>query len=78
MTEDHLEQEALGWLAELGADEALAETPALTSAGKVTVTISIGLVMLSGGGATRSLSHADEALYLAKNSGRNRVCVWES
>ena len=58
--------------------EALAQTPALTSAGKVTVTISIGMVMLSGDDATRSLSRADEALYLAKNSGRNRVCVWES
>ncbi len=58
--------------------EALAKTPALTSAGKVTVTISIGMVMLSGDDATRSLSHADEALYLAKNSGRNRICVWES
>lgn len=57
--------------------ESLAQTPALTASGKVTVTISIGLVVLHGDDATRSLSQADEALYTAKNTGRNRVCVWE-
>ena len=56
--------------------EALAGTPASTSAGKVLVTISIGLTMLDGGDATQHLSQADEMLYAAKNSGRNRVCVW--
>ncbi|GAB3356095.1 MULTISPECIES: PAS domain-containing protein [Giesbergeria] len=56
--------------------EMLSQTPALTAAGKVTVTISIGMVLLRGEDATRSLSHADEALYMAKNSGRNCVCVW--
>lgn len=57
--------------------ESLAHTPSLTASGKVTVTISIGLVVLQGNDATRSLSQADEALYTAKNTGRNRVCVWE-
>lgn len=57
--------------------EALASTPASTSAGSVLVTISIGLTMLDGSDATQSLSHADEMLYAAKNSGRNRVCVWQ-
>ena len=57
--------------------ESLAQTPAITTVGKVNVTISIGLVMLSNDSATHNLSRADEALYQAKHSGRNRVCVWE-
>lgn len=57
--------------------QSLADTPAMTSAGSIAVTISIGLVVLEGSDATRALSCADEALYAAKNAGRNRVCVWQ-
>lgn len=57
--------------------QSLADTPAITSAGSIAVTISMGLVVLEGGDATRALSCADEALYAAKNAGRNRVCVWQ-
>ena len=57
--------------------QSLADTPAITSAGSISVTISIGLVVLEGSDATRALSCADEALYAAKNAGRNRVCVWQ-
>jgi diguanylate cyclase (GGDEF)-like protein/PAS domain S-box-containing protein len=58
--------------------QVLADTPASTSAGSIPVTISMGLVVLDGSDATRSLSRADEALYAAKNAGRNRVCVWSA
>jgi len=58
--------------------ESLAQTPAITTAGKINVTISIGLAVLCPEDTVRNLSHADEALYIAKNAGRNRVCVWEA
>lgn len=57
--------------------QSLADTPANTSVGNIAVTISMGLVVLEGGDATRALSRADEALYAAKNAGRNRVCAWK-
>ena len=58
--------------------ETLAALPAASSAGEIRVTISIGLVMLNGDDADLCLGHADEALYTAKNTGRNRVCVWQA
>ncbi len=54
----------------------LAQTPAISNAGTIRVTVSIGLAMLDGDNAARLLRHADEALYEAKGQGRNRVCVW--
>ena len=57
--------------------QSLAETPAITAAGSIAVTISMGLVVLDASDATRALSRADEALYAAKNAGRNQVCVWQ-
>ena len=57
--------------------QSLAETPAITTAGSIAVTISMGLVVLDASDATRALSRADEALYAAKNAGRNQVCVWQ-
>lgn len=56
--------------------EALASTPAITDAGTVHVTTSIGLAVLDGSSAKVLLSRADEALYAAKAAGRNRVCCW--
>jgi len=38
----------------------------------VSVTISIGLAQFEGS-LTEALSHADTALYAAKNGGRNRT-----
>ena len=54
----------------------LAQTPAISNAGTIRVTVSIGLAMLDGDNAARLLRHADEALYEAKGQGRNRVCIW--
>jgi diguanylate cyclase (GGDEF)-like protein/PAS domain S-box-containing protein len=52
---------------------AIADCPVLTAAGKeLKVTISIGLAPFVGS-LTEALSHADKALYQAKNKGRNRV-----
>ncbi|HEX5203133.1 MAG TPA: diguanylate cyclase [Actinoplanes sp.] len=56
---------------------AVAGTPIATSAGPLTVTISVGLTQLDPADATldQMLARADLALYRAKESGRNRVVV---
>jgi len=56
--------------------ETLGSTPAVTEKGNVTVTMSIGLVMLAGASAKEAVGRADEALYTAKAAGRNQVQVW--
>ena len=53
--------------------QAVAE-PIPTSAGSLTITLSIGVTMLSPGeNPDALLSRADQAMYRAKQSGRNRV-----
>lgn len=37
------------------------------------ITVSLGVAMYEGGDYNKSVKHADEALYVAKESGRNRV-----
>lgn len=55
---------------------AVAETPFLTSAGQIVVTISIGLAAYQRGEDLEHLvSRADHALYQAKHDGRNLVCL---
>ncbi len=46
--------------------------------GEVSVTISMGLSSYPADGEQKDelITHADKALYLAKQSGRNRVCGW--
>ncbi len=48
---------------------------------QISVTISLGIATLDGAkddlGLDMLLSHADQALYTAKQSGRNRVVCWE-
>lgn len=50
-----------------------------TSKGDISITCSIGVATSSDGLANleQLLDHSDEALYSAKNSGRNRVNIWE-
>lgn len=50
--------------------------PVVTDSGPISVTISIGVTaFLSSDSSLRTLfQRVDQALYLAKNSGRNRVC----
>lgn len=55
---------------------AIASTPAQTDEGPVGVRVSIGLSALDGCAAKVALRRADEALYIAKGSGRDRVMVW--
>lgn len=51
--------------------------PISTEFGLLSVTISLGIAILEGDtmGLKELLEHADQALYKAKESGRNRVCV---
>lgn len=53
----------------------VAATPAATTAGPVSLTISLGLSSVGGDDPARVLGDADAALYRAKRGGRNRVCV---
>ena len=68
-----------GEAGELGARllKVIASTPVVTTAGPLAVTASIGCVVLGDGAldAHAMLEAADAAMYEAKRSGRNRVCV---
>jgi diguanylate cyclase (GGDEF)-like protein len=57
---------------------AVADEPVETNQGKLNVTISVGLSTLTDQTLTLEalLKGADQALYEAKETGRNRVCVW--
>ncbi|MFH0958798.1 MAG: GGDEF domain-containing protein, partial [Pseudomonadota bacterium] len=57
-----------------------AESIRLMVQNKAPVTISSGVASYKGGGDTKEklLLRADRALYQAKHSGRNRVCVNDS
>ncbi|WP_123785206.1 diguanylate cyclase [Pseudazoarcus pumilus] len=54
--------------------ERIETQPAVTSVGEIAITVSIGVAAL-GKRAEQALELADGALYRAKSSGRNRVCV---
>jgi diguanylate cyclase (GGDEF)-like protein len=55
----------------------VSDDPVPTGAGRLPITISVGLAPAGGGGPDlrQLLSRADEALYQAKLTGRNRVCI---
>jgi len=58
---------------------AVAETPIETRVGKISITVSIGVSCWSGKETTDELlSSADTALFLAKEQGRNRICLAET
>ncbi len=57
----------------------LANNPiAVNDESSLTVTASFGLTMMSGEvPLNETLEHADQALYQAKEKGRNRVSIWQ-
>ena len=57
--------------------EHVAATPTITHKETIYVTISIGVALLYRQDENSVQSQADQALYQAKNSGRNRVCCAE-
>jgi eukaryotic-like serine/threonine-protein kinase len=58
---------------------AIAETPMVTTAGPVGMTVSVGVANLAAGDGDLSslLADADRALYRAKEAGRNRIATAE-
>jgi len=56
----------------------ITDFPMETRSGPVSITISVGIAMFGGpcGTLDKLLKCADQALYLAKEKGRNQVCVW--
>ena len=58
---------------------AIETTPAPTDQGPISVTVSIGVASLSDGQALTIhdiIKRADQAMYIAKQAGRNRVAAW--
>ena len=58
--------------------QTIAETPTKTKRGSIAVTISLGVAEVTEDtpDLVSLFDHADQALYAAKQGGRNRVCVW--
>jgi diguanylate cyclase (GGDEF)-like protein len=58
--------------------QAVSQTPITHGGHAITATISLGVATVSGGQSTLELlmQRADQALYSAKQAGRNRVAVW--
>ena len=56
----------------------IAQCPFQTDAGNLEITISLGMADLNQDESVKALlKRADDALYLAKRSGRNRVTICE-
>jgi diguanylate cyclase (GGDEF)-like protein len=56
----------------------VAATATTHQADKIYVTVSVGVTSIYGKDVNRAQVDADQALYQAKNSGRNRVCCSET
>lgn len=55
--------------------QAVAETPCMCEGSNVHVTVSLGAAQLKGDSATQLFERADQALYQAKQQGRDRVVI---
>lgn len=58
---------------------AITSAPFETDGGPVNLTVSMGMAQLDDHtrDLTTMIKHADQALYRAKQTGRNMICVWE-
>ncbi len=59
--------------------QCVAETPINTDSGTITITISVGVAILDKTctGLDMLLVRADQALYVAKQAGGNRISIWQ-
>jgi diguanylate cyclase (GGDEF)-like protein len=61
----------------MALQESVDSTPILVDGAAIRVTISVGVALRRAGDSFEQLySRADQALYAAKNSGRDRICFF--
>lgn len=73
-------KEEIGRMAE-GFRKYVETTPIETYCGPINITISLGVTAMKGGADLKLeglIDQADKALYLAKDQGRNSVCIWQN
>jgi two-component system cell cycle response regulator len=53
------------------------DIPGTTDPISITISVGVAMAVVAGDNSTALLSRADEAMYYAKNAGRNRAVLWD-